>query len=97
MATLGGCRGSAKLTAPALILYGENDQLIAPGPTSEMVSRLSADIPVALYKTGWHMLLRDLAAETVWADIAAWIIDGKIELPSGAVAAGEIEFSRPAN
>ena len=90
-------KGSGELAAPALILYGANDQLIAPGPTSEMVSRLSADIPVALYKTGWHMLLRDLAAETVWEDIAAWIIDGKIELPSGAVAAGEIEFSRPAN
>jgi len=90
-------KGSAELTAPALILYGANDQLIAPGPTSEMVSRLSADIPVALYETGWHMLLRDRAAEIVWADIAAWIVDGKTELPSGAVAAGEFEFSRPAN
>ncbi len=90
-------KGSAELTAPALILYGANDQLIAPGPTTEMVSRLSPDIPVALYETGWHMLLRDLAAETVWVDIAAWIIDGKTELPSGALAAGEIEFSRPAN
>jgi alpha-beta hydrolase superfamily lysophospholipase len=90
-------KGSAKLTAPALILYGANDQLIAPGPTSEMVSQLSPDIPVALYETGWHMLLRDLAAETVWVDIAAWIIDGKTELPSGALAAGEIEFSRPVN
>ena len=90
-------KGSAELTAPALILYGANDQLIAPGPTTEMVSRLSPDIPVALYETGWHMLLRDLAAETVWVDIAAWITDGKTELPSGALAAGEIEFSRPAN
>ena len=88
-------QGSAELTAPALILYGANDQLIASGPTSEMVSRLSADIPVALYKNGWHMLLRDLAAETVWADIAAWIADRAAELPSGAVAAGEIKFSRP--
>ena len=88
-------QGSAELTAPALILYGANDQLIASGPTSEMVSRLSADIPVALYKNGWHMLLRDLAAETVWADIAAWIADRAAKLPSGAVAAGEIKFSRP--
>ena len=90
-------QGSAKLTAPALILYSANDQLIASGPTSEMVSRLSADIPVAFYETGWHMLLRDLAAEIVWADIAAWIADGKTELPSGAVAAGDIKFSRPAH
>ncbi|MDA0229211.1 MAG: lysophospholipase [Proteobacteria bacterium] len=88
--------GSAELSAPALILYGANDQLIAPGPTSEMVSRLSADIPVALYETGWHMLLRDLAAEIVWADIVAWIADDRTQLPSGAVAAGKIKFSRPA-
>ena len=87
-------QGSAKLTAPALILYGENDQLIAPGPTSEMVSRLSPDIPVAVYETGWHMLLRDLAAETVLGDIAAWIADQGAELPSGAVAVGDLKFSR---
>ena len=38
-----------------------------------------------------------LTAETVWTNIAVWIVDGKTELPSGALAAGEIEFSRPAN
>ena len=87
-------QGSAKLSAPALILYGENDQLIAPGPTSEMVSRLPRDIAVAVYETGWHMLLRDLAAETVLGDIAAWTADRGAQLPSGAVAAGDLKFSR---
>jgi alpha-beta hydrolase superfamily lysophospholipase len=88
-------QGSHKLAPPALILYGANDQVIVPGPTSEMVSRLAPDIPVALYEQGWHMLLRDLGAETVWKDIAVWVADQGAELPSGAVAAGDIKFSRP--
>ena len=87
-------QGSARLAAPALILYGAKDQLISAGPTAEMVSRLAGDIPVALYENGWHMLLRDLRAEIVWKDIAAWISDRDAELPSGAVAAGNIKYAR---
>ena len=34
------------------------------------------------------MLLRDLQAETVWRDLAAWIADGDAPLPSGADARG---------
>jgi hypothetical protein len=30
------------------------------------------------------MLLRDLQAQVVWADIATWIKDPVIKLPSGA-------------
>ena len=85
---------SKALKAPALILYGAKDELIAPGPTSEMVSRLTADIPIAVYENGWHMLLRDLNAEIVWRDVAAWFADGGRDLPSGAVSAGDIKFSR---
>ena len=87
-------KGSYKLNAPALILYGAHDQVIAAGPTSEMVSRLARNIPVAVYQSGWHMLLRDLAAETVLKDIAVWITDSEAKLPSGAVAAGDVKFSR---
>jgi acylglycerol lipase len=86
---------SARLTPPALVLYGANDQLIEPGPTARMVAQLSSDIPVAVYETGWHMLLRDLNAEIVLADIAAWISNQEGNLPSGAVKAGENKFSRP--
>lgn len=38
----------------------------------------------AFYANGYHMLLRDLGAETPWRDIAAWIADGSRPLPSGA-------------
>jgi hypothetical protein len=41
---------------------------------------------VAIYENGYHMLLRDLQAETVWTDIAAWIADASQPLPSGSDA-----------
>ncbi|PPR27874.1 MAG: hypothetical protein CFH38_00256 [Alphaproteobacteria bacterium MarineAlpha10_Bin1] len=87
-------QGSAQLSAPALILYGAKDQLISADPAAEMVSRLSGDIPVAVYENGWHMLLRDLSAKIVLQDIAAWIADHDAELPSGAVTAGNIKYAR---
>jgi len=39
---------------------------------------------IALYAEGYHMLLRDLRAETPLADIAHWIADRARPLPSGA-------------
>jgi alpha-beta hydrolase superfamily lysophospholipase len=71
------------LTIPTLVLYGENDQLIPKGPTYDMLARLNSHHRVALYDTGYHMLLRDLDAETVLTDIAAWITDRQAALPSG--------------
>ena len=41
-------------------------------------------VRVARYQAGFHMLLRDLQAATVLADIAAWIGDPATALPSGA-------------
>ena len=38
----------------------------------------------AFYKSGYHMLLRDTEAKTLWRDIAAWIDDPTKALPSGA-------------
>jgi len=75
---------------PALIVYGEKDELVPKAPTALLLTRLPDDLPgaarqrVALYRDGWHMLLRDLQGETVWADIAAWVADPDAALPSGA-------------
>lgn len=38
---------------------------------------------MAVYPSGWHMLLRDKDAELVWRDIAAWVHDHDAPLPSG--------------
>ena len=76
------------ITAPALVQYGEHDDLIPKGPTYDMLRRLEAPHRLALYDTGYHMLLRDLDAEPVLADIAAWIKDPAAPLPSGRERAG---------
>ncbi len=74
--------------ARALILYGERDEVIAMGPTKKMLKSLpisrSGDRRIALYENGYHMLIRDLMAETIWQDIESWIAMPDKPLPSGA-------------
>jgi alpha-beta hydrolase superfamily lysophospholipase len=76
------------LNGPALILYGEKDEVIPKKPTQIMLDRIpdaaSGGPRVADYANGYHMLLRDLQAETLWRDIAHWIADPASALPSGA-------------
>jgi acylglycerol lipase len=69
-----------KLRAKTLILYGDLDQVIKKKPTKMMLAALPGLAQPATsgqrlmrYKDGYHMLLRDLQAENVWRDIAAWI------------------------
>ncbi len=75
---------ASDLRTPALILYGERDQVIPKLPTRRMLAKVPDGTRVALYEGGYHMLLRDLPAMTVWKDIAAWIDDRARALPSGA-------------
>ncbi|MEK9971208.1 MAG: lysophospholipase [Ferrovibrio sp.] len=73
---------------PLLLLYGVKDEVIPKPPVEKFVENLwavpEADIRVAVYPQGWHMLLRDLQAEVVWRDVAAWIGNRSAALPSGA-------------
>lgn len=77
-----------RLRGRALLLYGANDEIIPPQPTLSFWQNLPAQPAEvrrrALYAGGWHMLLRDLGAERVLTDIAAWIADPTTVLPSGA-------------
>lgn len=79
---------AARLDGRVLILYGRRDEVVPNRPIRTMLARLPAEAAgrsrVALYDRGYHMLLRDLQAETVWRDIAAWIADPEAPLPSGA-------------
>ncbi len=81
---------SANFNARSLILYGERDEIVRAGPTRMMLERLPPDHPkrrmFAVYPGGYHMLLRDLDAETIWSDIAHWLDDPAAALPSGADA-----------
>lgn len=72
----------------ALILYGARDDIVKGGPTRMMFSRLPSNPAqprrIAVYEGGYHMLLRDLAAQKIWTDIVHWIDDSTTSLPSGA-------------
>jgi len=77
-----------------LILFGANEAIISRSAVSMMLQRLPKLSPdqlrVALYKKGYHLLLRDWIAPTVYDDIAAWIQYPKNPLPSGAdIKSGE--------
>ena len=79
---------AATLQTTALFLYGERDEIIPPNASRAMLRRLPEKRKdsqrIAIYKEGYHMLLRDLQAETLWKDIDAWINDSRIPLPSKA-------------
>ena len=85
---------------PALILFGKNEAIVSRSAVAKMLDRLpnrpADQLRVALYRKGYHLLLRDWEALTVYDDIAAWMRNPKAPLPSGAdvrapVAADVIE------
>ncbi len=81
-----------EVEAPALLLYGEKDEVVPAEPVIRFWRQLPPEAApqtaghqrFALYPEGWHMLLRDLQAQTVIDDIAAWTRDKTAPLPSGA-------------
>ena len=77
---------SDRLSGPALLLYGERDEIIPQDAFCAALARMPEDatgVRIVLYENGWHMLTRDLQAERVMADIAAWIQNRDAPLPSG--------------
>lgn len=79
---------AALLNGDTLMLYGDKDDIIPKKPTYDFLHTFlktdDKEKTVAFYQNGYHMLLRDLQAETVWNDIAAWIKNKSTQLPSGA-------------
>ncbi|RXN91710.1 alpha/beta hydrolase [Achromobacter aloeverae] len=74
---------------PTLVMYGQNEQVLPKHLVASTLRRLreredSTRLRVALYPEGYHMLLRDLHAETVWRDVLAWLRSPIAALPSGA-------------
>jgi len=83
-----GLKSAGNFNVHAFILYGQHDEVIPEKPTAEFLKTLPSESkPIqktALYEGGYHMLLRDLPAATVWKDIAAWIANPSKPLPSKA-------------
>ena len=70
---------SSGLNTDTLILYGKHDEIIPKGPTCIWLESLPGEHrkrwKVRIYDNGYHMLTRDLQADTVHADLATWLLD----------------------
>jgi alpha-beta hydrolase superfamily lysophospholipase len=69
---------------PTAYFYGAHDQIIPKRAAISAADRLRAPGRTLYYAQGWHLLLRDLQAETVWRDAMAFIRDPAAAPPSGA-------------
>jgi alpha-beta hydrolase superfamily lysophospholipase len=72
---------AGRLNEPALLLYGEKDEIIPRHAFEALVARLPADGAdyrrVVVYPDGWHLLLRDLGARRVRDDVAEFVLNMK--------------------
>lgn len=86
------------LSVPALVLYGETEDLVPRKGREVLLGSLPAngDWRLAEYENGFHMLLRDLNAAVVLRDIVAWVTDHDAPLPSGEGRPGR-QLARPAD
>lgn len=77
-----------RLKGPVLVLYGASDEIVPRTAVLDMVAKLRSSAgkgaTIGFYPKGYHMLLRDLGADVVLGDIAAWIKAPLGALPSGA-------------
>jgi acylglycerol lipase len=86
------------LAVPALVLYGEKDEIVPRDALAAFVDSLPQAAQrrqrIALYPNGYHMLLRDLQGATVLTDIAAWLREPRDGLPSGADSGARAALTR---
>ncbi len=76
--------GALPENVPVLMSYGANDYVIPEEGIKRTARTLPAHVRTVYYASGYHMLLRDLQAETVHADYLAFMQAPSAPLPSGA-------------
>ena len=69
-------------SVPMLLTYGAKDIVIPEKGLRRTAKRLPGHVRSAYYPDGYHMLLRDLQAETVFDDVLAFLRDAEAPLPS---------------
>lgn len=83
-----GPTSGARLDTPMFVMYGGRDEIVPRAPIRRFVDGLPAEPmrrrKLAWYENGYHMLLRDLQAPVVIADVASWVLTPAAPLPSGA-------------
>jgi len=76
-----------------LMLYGGKEQILNKGAVADAIRNLpplpAGEARLAVYAKGYHLLLRDWDAPTIYDDIAAWIEHPDAPLPSGADSRGQ--------
>lgn len=70
------------INGDVLYLLGEKDEIIPVKAMEKVADRIDG-AEVRRYENGWHLLLRDLQAENVWRDVAAWIAAREGEATGG--------------
>ncbi|TLS77627.1 lysophospholipase [Mariprofundus erugo] len=70
-----GAQAVSAIRGPALVLYGEKDQVIPASAVAAAFAPVAGEQGLQLlqYRNGYHMLLRDRQAEVVWQDVLAWL------------------------
>ncbi len=69
---------------PALFLYGAKDEVIPEDGVKRAAARLPAHVATAYYGDGYHMLMNDLQAETVWGDVLGFAMAPGRPVESGS-------------
>lgn len=87
------------ISANTLLLYGEKDEVIPQQPMYQFLKKLvlakQQPAPkIALYKNGYHMLLRDLQAATLWKDIKDWMSSTTASFASKADKRAQIVLNK---
>ncbi len=92
-----GYLDAKEVHVPSLILYGDHDKVVPSAPVRHVYKSLGSQARMVCYQKGYHMLLRDLQAQTVWHDLLAFVENPQGgALPSGEerVLTGETLTSR---
>lgn len=77
-------RDLGHISTPVAYLAGAHDEIITATPTLTAAARLRPSDRSAYYPQGWHLLLVDRQAETVWRDVESFVRDPAAPFPSGA-------------
>jgi alpha-beta hydrolase superfamily lysophospholipase len=88
-------------TPRCMVLFGSHEVVLSRSAVSRVLRQLPNRAPdqlrVALYPKGYHLLLRDWDALTVYDDIAAWLKNPAAPLPSGADVQWSADAKLPPN
>lgn len=76
-----GAEAAPRTFAPALLLLGEQDQIVPDTAVRSVFARLKGPLDVISYPAGWHLLFRDNQAPRVWSDIARFALDAPRQDP----------------